>query len=116
VDIKVAGQAGREAIQEHWRVRRRVTFLALGLEFVLAVVTLGAGYLGMAARRGAPLADNLAVAGVAGFCGGNFLVPVNLQRLMHLMALGTAGCSLAGIVWLMAGCTLRDKAMACVAA
>jgi len=95
---------------------RRVTFLALGLEFVFAVVALGAGYLGMTARRGAPLADNLAVAGVAGFCGGSFLVPVNLQWLMHLVTLGAAGCCLVGIVRLMAGSTLRDKAVARVAA
>lgn len=116
MNVQVAGQTGREAAQENLRVRRRVTFLARGLEFVFAVMALGAGHFGMAARRRAPFIDNLAVTGVAGLRVGNILVPVNLQRFMHLMTLAAGSCCLVGIVWLMAGRTLRNKAMACVAA
>ena len=79
VNIQVAGQAVREILKENRCVRRCMAFLAIGLELVLRMVTLNAGYLGMQARRGAQLVDNFAVAGVAGFCCCNSVVSVDLQ-------------------------------------
>ena len=116
MNVQVAGQAVREVLQEYRGVRRRVTLLALGLELVFRMVALGAGYLGMTTRRGAPLVDNLAVAGVAGFRRSNCLVPVNLQGGMHRMTLGAGSCGLVCMVRLMAGRTLGDIAMAGMAA
>ena len=112
----MTGQTVREIFQKYRCVWRRVTFLALGLELVFRMVALGAGYLGMTTRRGAPLVDNLAVAGVAGFGGGNLFVPVNLQGCMHRMTLGTGSCGLVGMMRLVAGRTLGDITMAGVAA
>lgn len=97
-------------------MRRSVALLTCWFELMLTVVALGTCHLGMTTGRRTQLADDFAVAGVAGFCRGNILVPVNLQRLVNLMTLGTGICCLVGIVWFMAGRTFRNKTMAGVAA